>query len=460
MNVDKKIGIIKSFAEEFIGEDELENLFENQEKTGTHIIAYDGFEPSGQIHIAQGLMRAITVNKLTSCGIKFKFWVADYFAMLNNKYGGDLDKIQIVGKYFIEMWKACGMDLKNVEFIWTKKFIENNPSYWKDFLKLSMNTSVKRVLKCGQIMGREESINVPASQIIYPLMQACDIKNLKADICQLGLDQRKVNMLARDIFPKMGWQKPVVISHHMLLGLQKIEENSKLIELDVNIEKSEIFDEIKISLEELPTPPKEYSTGIINTLDILGGKKTIPKKIALIKVENKDYELKSNDWKRCGKLGVKLLGVNYEDGFIRIKIKKEISNIDRKIEMKMSKSKPDTAVFMTDTNEDVERKFKKAHSIDGVVEDNPILEYFKYIIFEKFEEIEIKRPEKFGGLYKANSYKQLEEDFKNQKIKSLDLKLMCSKFINELLEPIRKYFEENKQAKELLEKVKSFNVVR
>src|SRR3990167_8723521 len=111
MNVEDKLNIIKSFAEEIVSEDELRDLF----KTKKTIIAYDGFEPSGQIHIAQGLMRAITVNKLTSIGIKFRFWVADWFGMLNNKFGGDLEKIRVVGEYFIEVWKACGLDLKNVE---------------------------------------------------------------------------------------------------------------------------------------------------------------------------------------------------------------------------------------------------------------------------------------------------------------------------------------------------------
>jgi tyrosyl-tRNA synthetase len=82
-------------------------------------------------HIAQGLLRAITVNKLTSAGIHFKFWVADWFAMLNNKLGGDLEKIRIVGDYFIEVWKACGMDLENVEFIWASQFIKEHPNTGK-----------------------------------------------------------------------------------------------------------------------------------------------------------------------------------------------------------------------------------------------------------------------------------------------------------------------------------------
>ena len=134
--------------------------------------------------------------------------------------------------------------------------------------------------------------------------------------------------------------------------------------------------------------------------------------------------------------------------------------IDRKIAMKMSKSKPDTAIFMTDTKEDIERKFKKAHSIDGSVEDNPVLEYFKYIIFEKYSEILVERPEKFGGNLKYDSYEKMEKDFISGNVKSIDLKQTASKYINELLEPTRKHFETNKKAKELLEKVKSFQVTR
>jgi tyrosyl-tRNA synthetase len=53
-------------------------------------------------------------------------------------------------------------------------------------------------------------------------MQCADIFYLKADVCQLGLDQRKVNALARDYCDKIGKvDKPVVISHHMLMGMKE-----------------------------------------------------------------------------------------------------------------------------------------------------------------------------------------------------------------------------------------------
>jgi hypothetical protein len=43
--------------------------------------------------------------------------VADYFAQLNNKMGGDLKKIQVVGEYMVEIWKAVGMDMQRVQFV-------------------------------------------------------------------------------------------------------------------------------------------------------------------------------------------------------------------------------------------------------------------------------------------------------------------------------------------------------
>ena len=163
MDIEEKIKLIKEVGEEIISEDELRELFTKKKNP----IAYDGFEPSGKIHIAQGLLRSIYVNKLTKAGIKFRFWVADWFAMLNNKMGGDLEKIKVVGEYLIEVWKVSGMDLENVEFIWASDFINEHPEYWETVLKLSSSASLQRVLRCGQIMGREESTSNPAAYVLY-----------------------------------------------------------------------------------------------------------------------------------------------------------------------------------------------------------------------------------------------------------------------------------------------------
>ena len=110
LSLAEKYKLCAEVGEEIIKESELMELIERKEM----FRCYDGFEPSGRMHIAQGIMKAINVNKLTRSGGIFIFWVADWFALLNNKMDGDLNKIRIVGRYFVEVWKAAGMDLANV----------------------------------------------------------------------------------------------------------------------------------------------------------------------------------------------------------------------------------------------------------------------------------------------------------------------------------------------------------
>lgn len=95
---------------------------------------------------------------------------------------------------------------------------------------------------------------------------------------------------------------------------------------------------------------------------------------------------------------------------------------------KMSKSDPDSAIFMEDSVEDVNRKIKKgkwactvlapadpclslslsrstyaAYCPPMIVEDNPCLDYVQHLIFPKYGSFDVKRPEKYGGdkLYRS-----------------------------------------------------------
>ncbi|MBN1156590.1 tyrosine--tRNA ligase [Candidatus Woesearchaeota archaeon] len=359
METEERLNIISQVGEEIVTEEDLRQLLEEKKNP----IAYDGFEPSGtSIHIAQGLLRAININKMTKAGVKFKMWVADWHAWANNKIGGDLEKIQTVGKYLIEVWKACGMDIDNVEFVWASEAAKDD-EYWKMVMQVARNSTVKRILRCGQIMGRKEGEVQQASQILYPCMQAADIFYLKCDICQLGMDQRKVNMLAREIGPKLGLWKPVIVSHHMLMGLGE--------------------------------PPKS-----------------------------------------------------------------DANAIERSIDMKMSKSKPDSAIFMDDKEEDIKRKMNKAYCPEGIIHENPVLEYCKYLIFERFDSIQIERPEKWGGNLEFKSYDELESAFQKKELHPADLKAAVANYLNQMLEPVRKKLEESKTAKELKKKISSFEITR
>lgn len=100
--LERKFNLVASVGEECISKPELRNLLA---KKGDSFVCYDGFEPSGRMHIAQGVFKRINVNKCTEAGGTFKFWVADWFALMNDKMGGDLEKIKDTGKYLIEVIK-------------------------------------------------------------------------------------------------------------------------------------------------------------------------------------------------------------------------------------------------------------------------------------------------------------------------------------------------------------------
>lgn len=95
-------------------------------------------------------MKAINVNKLISGGCKVKIWIADWFAQLNNKMGGDLKKIQVVGQYLIEIWKAVGMNLESgqVEFLWSSEEINSRAhEYWPLVMDIARRNKLPRILR-------------------------------------------------------------------------------------------------------------------------------------------------------------------------------------------------------------------------------------------------------------------------------------------------------------------------
>ncbi|MBI2601205.1 tyrosine--tRNA ligase [Candidatus Daviesbacteria bacterium] len=110
---------------------------------------------------------------------------------------------------------------------------------------------------------------------------------------------------------------------------------------------------------------------------------------------------------------------------------------------KMSKSKPDTAVFITDSPEEIKRKVNNAYAPEGEVEFNPILDWTKHLIFYyENSSLTIKRPEKWGGNLTYTSYKDLEKDYAEKKLHPQDLKVAVAEWLIEKLEPARKYFED------------------
>ncbi len=131
------------------------------------------------------------------------------------------------------------------------------------------------------------------------------------------------------------------------------------------------------------------------------------------------------------------------------------------VEFKMSKSKPETAIFVFDTPEEVEKKIMKAYCPARETRFNPIIEINKYILFARpgFKLV-VERPEKYGGTIVIESVEELERLYREGKLHPLDLKKATARALNEYLEPIRRYFESNREAREILEELKRAAITR
>ncbi len=112
------------------------------------------------------------------------------------------------------------------------------------------------------------------------------------------------------------------------------------------------------------------------------------------------------------------------------------------LEMKMSKSKSNSAIWVHDTPEEIERKIKKAFCPEGEVQYNPVLNWTGHILaWNRTKPFIIERKPEHGGDTEYNSYEELETAYAKGDLHPVDLKAMVIKELTEMLEPARKHFE-------------------
>ena len=376
MEVNEKIKLIENNTEEILGKEELKEMISNNE----NINHYIGFEISGKIHLGTGLMCMSKVKDFMDAGVNCSVFLADYHSWINDKLGGDLDKIKktAVG-YFKEGLKASlkcvGGDPEKLNFVLGSELYHNNDLYWLDVIEISKHTSLSRMMRSITIMGRKEGGSVDFAKLLYPPMQVADIFIQKINMPHAGIDQRKAQVIARDVATKLSFDplvnskgeqiKPMAVHHSLIMGLGK------------------------------------------------------PSKWPIKKDELKDM----------------------------------LS------ELKMSKSKPDTCIFIHDSEDEIKRKINKAFCMEKEIDYNPILDWLKRLIFPIRGKLKIKRPEKFGGNLEYKDYFDIEKDFAKGDIHPMDLKNAVADSLIEILKPAREHFEKPK-VKKMLDELENMIITR
>ena len=244
MDIESKIELIKKGTLEIISHEELEEKLKKDQP-----IVCTGYEPSGKVHLGH----AITVMKLKQLqkiGFKIKIILADYHAYLNGK--GTLEELEEKARYNEKCFKALGLN-EDTEFVYGSSF-QTTPKYTNEVYKLATFTTLLRAKRSMDQISRN-SDNPKVAEIIYPLMQISDMNSLNVDIALGGMEQRKIQMLARENLSKIGQEVPVCIHTPLLRGLDGDEKMSSSKGNFIAIDDSE--KEIKSKINKSFCPIKE-----------------------------------------------------------------------------------------------------------------------------------------------------------------------------------------------------------
>ena len=346
MDITEKVDLIeRPPTEEIVTHDELIELF----KSNSSPKHYIGLEISGFLHLGSLISTGFKINDFVKAGVKCTIFLADWHTLINDKLGGDWETISKVSKYYQDAFKLVCPD---AQVVLGSKVYEEKAEYWSELVKFTKHMSIARTMRTLTIMGRsEDDKKIDLAKLLYPAMQAVDIHSLDVDIAHAGMDQRKIHMLVREIFPKMKWKVPVAVHHKLLPGLLK---------------------------------PADMS-------------------------------------------GSQILS-------------------------KMSKSDPNSGIFIHDADYEIKKKISKAWCEEGNIQNNPLLEIARTVIFHDFDEMEIKRPEKFGGNISYSNYNQLEMDFAEKKLHPGDLKQTVGDYLVKVISPIREKLNLSKEINDAIKK--------
>jgi tyrosyl-tRNA synthetase len=216
MDVQGRVDLVtRSPTEEIVKIEELTELF----KANSSPKHYIGLEISGKLHLGSLLITGFKINDFIKANVNTTVFLADWHSYINNKLGSSLEKISLMSKYYGDAFKffCPGVQIVTGSELYTRSGVE----YCEDLIRFSKHLSLARVSRALTIMGRTEKDALDLSQLFYPPMQSVDIKALGVDIAHAGMDQRKIHMIVREVFPKLKWKVPIMVHQHLLPGLSE-----------------------------------------------------------------------------------------------------------------------------------------------------------------------------------------------------------------------------------------------
>jgi len=254
MDIKKQLEIIKRGVVEIISEKELISKLEKKRP----LVVKAGFDPSApDIHLGHTVLLR-KLRHFQDLGHKVFFLIGDFTGMIGDPTGRSEVRKRLTESEVSENAKTYKkqvfkiLDEKKTEVVFNSAWLAKMTL--KDTLELMTHTTVSQVLARADFSERYKSgKDISLLEFMYPLLQAYDSVELKADIELGGTDQKFNLLMGRELQKDFDQEPQVVLMMPLLVGLDGVNKMSKSFGNHIGIDEKpeEMFGKIMSVSDEL-----------------------------------------------------------------------------------------------------------------------------------------------------------------------------------------------------------------
>ena len=254
MDIKKQLEIIKRGTVEIISEKELISKLEKKRP----LVIKAGFDPSApDIHLGHTVLLR-KLRHFQDLGHKVVFLIGDFTGLIGDPTGRSEIRKRLTEKEISENARTYKeqvfkiLDEKKTEVVFNSAWLAKMTL--KDTIELMAHTTVSQVLARADFSERYKSgKDISFLEFMYPLLQAYDSVELKADVELGGTDQKFNLLMGRELQKDFGQEEQVVIMTPLLVGLDGVNKMSKSLGNHIGIDEKpeEMFGKVMSISDEL-----------------------------------------------------------------------------------------------------------------------------------------------------------------------------------------------------------------
>ncbi len=257
-NPEEQLEIIKRGCAEIISEEELIAKLKKSQEKNEPLRIKAGFDPTApDLHLGHCVLLK-KLREFQNLGHTVLFLIGDFTAMIGDPSGRSetrppLTEAEVkknAETYERQVFKILDRDKTEVLF--------NNDWLGKlsaaDLIKLATLGNVARMLERDDFEKRYKSeVSISINEFLYPLVQAYDSAEIKADVEFGGTDQKFNILLGRDVQRHYNQEPQIAILLPILEGLDGVRKMSKSLDNYIAVEDNaqDIFGKVMSVSDDL-----------------------------------------------------------------------------------------------------------------------------------------------------------------------------------------------------------------